>query len=119
MTMTDPIADMLTRIRNANSVHHDKVEIPCSKIKTAIAEILKNEGSHQIYLGIKMIRVLLKYGPKRHEHVISGIKFPQINASRDTASRTGFWTLLSPPARTTRLPLDLAASSLTFGRRSS
>ena len=43
MTMTDPIADMLTRIRNANSVHHDKVEIPCSKIKTAIAEILKNE----------------------------------------------------------------------------
>lgn len=44
MVMTDPIADMLTRIRNANSVHHDKVEIPCSKIKVAIAEILKNEG---------------------------------------------------------------------------
>ena len=44
MTMTDPIADMLTRIRNANSVHHDKVEIPCSKIKAAIAEILKSEG---------------------------------------------------------------------------
>ena len=44
MVMTDPIADMLTRIRNANSVHHDKVEIPGSKIKVAIAEILKAEG---------------------------------------------------------------------------
>ena len=44
MVMTDPIADMLTRIRNANSVHHDKVEIPSSKIKIAIAEILKGEG---------------------------------------------------------------------------
>ena len=44
MVMTDPIADMLTRIRNANSVHHDKVEIPGSKIKEAIATILKDEG---------------------------------------------------------------------------
>ena len=44
MVMTDPIADMLTRIRNANSVYHDKVEIPGSKIKEAIALILKNEG---------------------------------------------------------------------------
>ena len=44
MAMTDPIADMLTRIRNANSVYHDKVEIPGSKIKTAIAEVLKQEG---------------------------------------------------------------------------
>ena len=77
MTMTDPIADMLTRIRNANSVHHDKVEIPCSKIKTAIAEILKEEfiknfevvaGEHQ-----NVIRVELKYGPNK-EKVISGIK---------------------------------------------
>ena len=44
MVMTDPIADMLTRIRNANSVHHDKVEIPASKVKQAMAEILKREG---------------------------------------------------------------------------
>ncbi len=44
MAMTDPIADMLTRIRNANSVYHDKVDIPGSKIKTAIAEVLKKEG---------------------------------------------------------------------------
>ena len=44
MAMTDPIADMLTRIRNANSVYHDKVEIPGSKIKTAIAEVFLKEG---------------------------------------------------------------------------
>ena len=50
MVMTDPIADMLTRIRNANSVHHDKVEIPGSKIKVAIAEILKAEGLAQARL---------------------------------------------------------------------
>ena len=78
MTMTDPIADMLTRIRNANSVHHDKVEIPCSKIKTAIAEILKNEGFIKDFEVVPgkhqdVIRVLLKYGPNK-EHVISGIK---------------------------------------------
>ena len=48
MVMTDPIADMLTRIRNANSVHHDKVEIPGSKIKLAIAEILKPKVSLKI-----------------------------------------------------------------------
>ena len=78
MTMTDPIADMLTRIRNANSVHHDKVEIPCSKIKTAIAEILKNEGfikDFEVVAGEhqNVIRVQLKYGPNK-EKVISGIK---------------------------------------------
>ena len=44
MVMTDPIADFLTRIRNANSVHHEKVEIPASKLKKTLAEILKQEG---------------------------------------------------------------------------
>ena len=78
MTMTDPIADMLTRIRNANSVHHDKVEIPCSKINTAIAEILKSEGfikDFEVVAGEhqNVIRVQLKYGPNK-EKVISGIK---------------------------------------------
>lgn len=78
MTMTDPIADMLTRIRNANSVHYDKVEIPCSKIKTAIAEILKEEGfikNFEVVAGEhqNVIRVELKYGPNK-EKVISGIK---------------------------------------------
>lgn len=78
MAMTDPIADMLTRIRNANSVNHDKVEIPGSKIKTAIAEVLKAEGFIKDYTFTEdnkqgIITVLLKYGAKR-EKVITGIK---------------------------------------------
>ena len=78
MAMTDPIADMLTRIRNANSVHHDKVLIPSSKLKVAIAEILKSEGfikDFEILADNKqnVIRVSLKYGANR-EKVISGIK---------------------------------------------
>lgn len=76
--MTDPIADMLTRIRNANSVYHDKVEIPGSKIKEAIAVILKAEGFIKDFETIadnkqNTIRVSLKYGSNR-EKVISGIK---------------------------------------------
>lgn len=78
MAMTDPIADMLTRIRNANSVFHENVEIPGSKVKTAIAEVLKNEGFIKDYTFTEdgkqgVINVTLKYGPSR-EKVISGIK---------------------------------------------
>ena len=78
MAMTDPIADMLTRLRNANSVYHDKVEIPGSKIKTAIAEVLKEEGFIKDYTFTEdnkqgILTLLLKYGPQR-EKVISGIK---------------------------------------------
>lgn len=78
MTMTDPIADMLTRIRNATMVKHETVEIPGSKIKLAIADILKNEGFIKEFEFKKdtkqgMIRVYLKYGPNR-EKVISGLK---------------------------------------------
>ena len=78
MVMTDPIADMLTRIRNANSVYHDKVEIPASKIKQAVVQILKDEGFVRDFDMIAdgkqgMIRVSLKYGPNR-EKVITGIK---------------------------------------------
>lgn len=78
MAMTDPIADMLTRIRNANSVYHDKVEIPGSKIRKAIAEVLKAEGFIKDYTFTEdnkqgVITVLLKYGPRR-EKVITGIK---------------------------------------------
>ena len=78
MVMTDPIADMLTRIRNANSVYHDKVEIPGSKIKEAIALILKNEGFIRDYEVIadnkqNVIKASLKYGANR-EKVISGLK---------------------------------------------
>lgn len=78
MVMTDPIADMLTRIRNANSVYHDKVEIPGSKIKQAIVEILKSEGFVKDYEMIAdgkqgVLKVALKYGANR-EKVITGIK---------------------------------------------
>ena len=78
MVMTDPIADFLTRIRNANMVMHEKVEIPASKTKIALAEILKNEGFIKDYEQIEdgkqgVIRVYLKYGPNR-EKVISGLK---------------------------------------------
>jgi small subunit ribosomal protein S8 len=78
MVMTDPIADMLTRIRNANSVYHDKVEIPASKIKKSIADILKGEGFIKDYELITdgkqgTLRVALKYGANR-EKVITGIK---------------------------------------------
>ena len=76
--MTDPIADMLTRIRNANSVYHDKVEIPGSKMKESLAAILKDEGFIKDFEVIadnkqNVIRVSLKYGSNR-EKVISGLK---------------------------------------------
>ena len=78
MVMTDPIADFLTRIRNANMVMHEKVEIPASKTKVALAEILKNEGFIKDYEQIQdgkqgIIRVYLKYGANR-EKVITGLK---------------------------------------------
>ena len=78
MVMTDPIADMLTRTRNANSVYHDKVEIPGSKMKESLAAILKAEGFIKDFEVIadnkqNVIRVSLKYGSNR-EKVISGLK---------------------------------------------
>lgn len=78
MVMTDPIADMLTRIRNANSVLHDKVEIPGSNIKEAIASILQAEGFIKGYETIpdnkqNTIRIALKYGQNK-DKVITGIK---------------------------------------------
>ncbi|NLN07087.1 MAG: 30S ribosomal protein S8, partial [Firmicutes bacterium] len=78
MTMTDPIADMLTRIRNANTMKHEVVEIPSSKIKLAIADILKKEGFIKDYEFKKdnkqgIIRIFLKYGPNR-ENVLTGLK---------------------------------------------
>ena len=78
MVMTDPIADMLTRLRNANSVFHETVDVPGSKIKSAIAEVLKEEGFIKDYSFNEdnkqgVITISLKYGPNR-EKVISGIK---------------------------------------------
>ena len=80
MTMTsDPIADMLTRIRNANTAKHDTVDIPSSKIKVAIADILVKEGYIVKYEIIedgilKTIRVTLKYGADKNEKIITGLK---------------------------------------------
>ena len=79
MTMSDPIADMLTRIRNANTAKHDTVEIPASKMKLAIAEILLNEGYIKGYEVVengafKNIVITLKYGKDKNEKTISGIK---------------------------------------------
>ncbi|MPR50760.1 30S ribosomal protein S8 [Listeria monocytogenes] len=78
MVMTDPIADFLTRIRNANMVKHDKLELPASKIKKEIAEILKREGFIRDVEYIEddnagTIRVFLKYGATG-ERVITGLK---------------------------------------------
>lgn len=78
MTMTDPIADMLTRIRNANTVGHETVDIPASKIKKSIAEILLEEGYIKGFEEIDdkkqgIIKIDMKYGANK-ERVISGIK---------------------------------------------
>ena len=79
MTMSDPIADMLTRIRDANTAKHDTVDIPSSKMKVAIADILADEGYIVKYdiieeNNFKTIRVTLKYGADKNEKIISGIK---------------------------------------------
>ncbi len=78
MVMTDPIADFLTRIRNANMAKHNSVEIPASNIKKSISEILKREGFIRDYEVTDdnkqgMIKIFLKYGPDG-ERVISGLK---------------------------------------------
>ena len=79
MKMSDPIADMLTRIRNANTAKHDTVDVPASKMKIAIADILLNEGYIAKYDIVedgcfKTIRITLKYGVDKNEKVISGLK---------------------------------------------
>ena len=79
MSMSDPIADMLTRIRNANTAKHDTVDIPYSKIKFSIAQILFDEGYvKSIDLvdngNFKDIRVTLKYGADKNDKIITGLK---------------------------------------------
>ncbi len=79
MTMSDPIADMLTRIRNANTAKHDTVDVPASKMKIAIADILLDEGYIAKYDIVedgtfKTIHITLKYGADKNEKVISGLK---------------------------------------------
>lgn len=79
MTMSDPIADMLTRIRNANTAKHDTVDVPASKMKLAIADILLKEGYIAKYDvledgAFKTIRITLKYGADKNEKIITGLK---------------------------------------------
>ena len=79
MTMSDPIADMLTRIRNANTAKHDTVDVPASKMKIAIADILVNEGYITKYDlvetgSFKTMHITLKYGADKNEKIITGIK---------------------------------------------
>ena len=78
-TTSDPIADMLTRIRNANTAKHDTVDVPASKMKIAIANILLDEGYIEKYDivedgNFKVIRIALKYGADKNEKVITGLK---------------------------------------------
>ena len=78
-TTNDPIADMLTRIRNANTRKHDTVDVPASKMKIAIADILLNEGYIAKYdlvgEGVeRVIRITLKYGKDKNEKIITGLK---------------------------------------------
>ena len=79
MTTSDPIADMLTRIRNANTAKHDTVDVPASKMKIAIADILLDEGYIAKYDivedgNFKTMHITLKYGADKNEKVISGLK---------------------------------------------
>jgi len=78
MVVSDPIADLLTRIRNANTVFHDRIEVPGSKMKKAIVQILKDEGFVRDFEWVEnghqgIIRVYLKYGPSK-TRVISGLR---------------------------------------------
>ena len=96
MTVTDPVADLLTRVRNANSANHDSVEAPASKLSMEMIKILQAEGFIKGYEMVKdakfpTVRVHLKYGPKK-EKVISNLKRIsrpglRIYASRDTLPR--------------------------------
>ena len=79
MTMNDPIADMLTRIRNANTAKHDTVDVPSSKMKLAIAQILLDEGYIRAFDVVedgafKTIHITLKYGADKSEKIITGLK---------------------------------------------
>ena len=97
MSMSDPIADMLTRIRNANTAKHDTVDVPNSKIKMAIANILLDEGYiSKIDLvdngSFKDIRITLKYGADRNDRILTGLQRiskpgMRVYASKDTVPK--------------------------------
>lgn len=100
MTMSDPIADMLTRIRNANTAKHDTVDVPSSKMKLAIAQILLDEGYIKKYDilddgAFKTIHITLKYGEDKNHKIITGLKEnfqtrpPRIRRQGRTSQGTG------------------------------
>ena len=111
MTMSDPIADMLTRIRNANTAKHDTVDVPASKMKLAIVQILLDEGYIKKYDildegSFKTIHITLKYGEDKNDKIISGIKRISKPGLRVYAGRKSFpayWAVLVsqlfPPTR--------------------
>ena len=110
MSMSDPIADMLTRIRNANTAKHDTVDVPNSKIKMAIANILLDEGYiSKIDLvdngSFKDIRITLKYGADRNDRILTGLQRiskpgMRVYASKDNVPKVLDWELQSfPPTR--------------------
>ena len=134
MTMTDPVADMLTRLRNANSAYHDTVSMPYSKLKSRIAEILKAEGYiadvkvEDAKVG-KTLTLVLKYGPSR-ERSIAGVRRISKPGLRTYAKSTNLPQVLGgsasqscPPLRVCSLTSRLrrrawaAKSSLTSGSR--
>lgn len=98
MTMTDPIADMLSRVRNANNAYHDSVSMPSSKLKVNIAEILKKEGYIADYTVsgekvAKTLEITLKYGPSR-ERSIAGVRRVSKPGLRVYAKSTNLPTVL-------------------------
>lgn len=109
MQITDPIADMLTRIRNANSAKHDTVEVPSSNMKKSIAEILQTEGyikNYQVMEDDKqgMIKITLKYGPNKSS-VITGLRRVSKPAVRRNSSN-------EPPS----LAASFGVSTMTISR---
>ena len=122
MTMTDPIADFLTRLRNANSAYHDEVTLPHSKIKANIAEILKKEGYISDYrtedarVG-KSLVVQLKYGPSR-ERSIAGLRRVSKPGLRVYAKSTNLPRVLGGHLHVVRPPDRPPGSPRGRGRRS-
>lgn len=127
MVMTDPIADFLTRIRNANTVYQDKVEIPASKTKLGLANILKEEGFIKDVEFIEdgkqgILRLYLKYGANR-EKVITGLKRIskpglRVYAKRDQVPRVLGGLGIAIVSTSKGLMTDKQARSEGTGRRS-
>jgi small subunit ribosomal protein S8 len=106
MAMTDPLADMLTRLRNANKAKHEKVDIPASNLKVHLARILKDEGYVKNYKVVKdgkqsVLRVYLKYEGETKKQIIAGLKI---------ISRPGFRKYV----RNTEIPLVLRGLGLSI-----